>query len=73
MRALLLLPLPAESWFRIFVEQLACKSDPDDLSSKRSHMGASRLFPWFPRGRVTPTTLLWIRHWSPWLLQAYKL
>ncbi|TQD88245.1 hypothetical protein C1H46_026126 [Malus baccata] len=25
-------------------------------------MGASRLFPWFPRGRATPTTPLWIRH-----------
>ncbi|TQD97856.1 hypothetical protein C1H46_016551 [Malus baccata] len=24
-------------------------------------MGASRLFPWFPRGRATPTTPLWIR------------
>ncbi|KAM2053631.1 hypothetical protein ACFX1T_003248 [Malus domestica] len=42
--------------FRIFVEHLACESDPDDPddpSSKRSHMGASRLFHGF-QGVVRP-------------------
>ena len=67
-RALLLLLLPAESSFRLSVEQMVCEADPDNPSSKGSHMGASRLFPWFPRGRATPTTPLWIRHWSPSVL-----
>ncbi|KAM2576596.1 hypothetical protein TB2_002349 [Malus domestica] len=46
-------------FFFLFLPSLP--DDPDDPSSKRSHMGPSRLFPWFPRGRATPTTPLWIR------------
>ncbi|KAM2717135.1 hypothetical protein EV1_029211 [Malus domestica] len=34
-------------------------------------MGASRLFPWFPRGRSTPTTPLWI-HPCTWDSEVFR-
>ena len=52
----------SSSSFTHSVEQVVC-------TSKRSHHqlqevadGAPRLFPWLPRGRVTPLTPLWLRH-----------
>ncbi|RXI08927.1 hypothetical protein DVH24_023071 [Malus domestica] len=53
--------------FRPFVEHLVCSqrvspATPRDRTS--SSNGSLRLFTWLPRGRATPLTPLWIRHWA---------